>query len=538
MQIPVTDARTAVRGHSPTIYPLVSVRFFLALLVVVRHTMEHFPPCDYSSPWVRAAAAAVPSFFCLSGFVLTYRYGRFSTLAQIRKYAVARVARILPTYWFCFVLLLMCVPIETLAPEASIRTLSFFANLFLMQSWILIHTVIFGFNAPSYSLSIEVFFYALFPLILATIYRRWLAWLALTAAFAIAITLIGKNPSEIHRLSTAFPPTRLFEFVVGMTTAVIFEKWIGRNAKAVNFSLINATALELISIAALILLSIQFQNYPISALAFGVVILMLTQQRGLVSRLLNHRVLVRLGEATYALFLVHMPILLALKYQTNCGHGIPQLAMWTLCIVLSIIGGLLAYSCIEKPCHSWIVHNFSNRAPEAPTIQRRNSFANTIALLRAFALFVLFVASAYIVFPTAAKPLTLLVEHAQQITSSPVADNVMFGNSVKLSRLYIWRRADGIQVVGYWEAPHNLTVPRMIGVHIVGKRNSIVAQADHAFELGKTAWVDCFFIENAKLTGGHALGLAMLGDDNVPMGLQGKGYYDWNRRRLLLPFPD
>src|SRR5689334_15839214 len=92
----------------PQLRPLTSIRFFLALWVVVFHQAL---PGSYIGSWAASSAGpafgflrtgyvAVGVFFVLSGFILSYNYSLNTSWSrqQVVRFAVARFARIYPAY--------------------------------------------------------------------------------------------------------------------------------------------------------------------------------------------------------------------------------------------------------------------------------------------------------------------------------------------------------------------------------------------------------------------------------------------------------
>jgi peptidoglycan/LPS O-acetylase OafA/YrhL len=90
------------------------------------------------------------------------------------SFYISRIARIWPAHVACFLLLFALVqnvPENGTSGSASVAL----ANIFLVQAWVPEKGVFFSFNAVSWSLSAEMFFYALFPLLILDIEKTW-AW--------------------------------------------------------------------------------------------------------------------------------------------------------------------------------------------------------------------------------------------------------------------------------------------------------------------------------------------------------------------------
>ncbi|MDR1301864.1 MAG: acyltransferase, partial [Treponema sp.] len=198
------------------IKPLTSLRFFFALLVFLSHyTVGEniiFPH----------GAIGVEFFFILSGFIISYTYKQKITEKQIttRNFLIARFARVYPLHGLMLVLSVL------LALRAAIRTdIPFpigqlFFQIPLLQSFIPIKSYYFSFNAVSWSISDELFFYVMFPLLISFFHttkkRRLLIYgfgvllLYFTAVFFI--------PEAYHHAIFYINPfCRIIDFIIGMS---------------------------------------------------------------------------------------------------------------------------------------------------------------------------------------------------------------------------------------------------------------------------------------------------------------------------------
>ena len=148
----------------------------------------------------------VSFFFVLSGFILAYTYIDSETGAlrgSARDFWWARVARIYPMYCLALVLALPIFGLYriVLAPAAA-RVEAMRALILapaLLQAWW--PSAACQWNCPGWSLSVEVFFYAVFPLLAVAIARSrrniWLLGVLSTLACIV-----------IPLAYTAFSPTR------------------------------------------------------------------------------------------------------------------------------------------------------------------------------------------------------------------------------------------------------------------------------------------------------------------------------------------
>ena len=190
----------------PFLPALTGVRFLAAFYVVLFHVsglQVHGLNLISSTPWwlkglVGSGYVAVSLFFTLSGFVLAYTYLDSEGLPRIsdRQFWRARFARIYPVYLlglvvaapFAFSSLFHREPPPSTFQIAS----TIVAPITLLQAWT--PTLAIAWNIPGWSLSVEAFFYALFPFIargLAGASRRTLLIVAVVSwAFTLAIPAI------------------------------------------------------------------------------------------------------------------------------------------------------------------------------------------------------------------------------------------------------------------------------------------------------------------------------------------------------------
>ena len=258
---------------------------------------------------------------------------------------------------------------------------AFFANLFLIQSWFHHPSDFFSFNGASWSISTEMFFYAMFPLLV----WRWETTkyfkLAATAALAVACIsrashlglspLSDKNVLSIDAYVYIYPPARLFEFTLGIFTASIWQ-----DSKAASFDSMKATSLQ--GLAALLLVcgvpiliklyGMLFEHHIIPASAqkwlfacgsapiFAFVIYAMALSRGLFARAISSRVLVFLGKISFSVYMTHQVIIIALTANGKLASFGPMSLQYAIywCFVIGFSIALWVF--VEKPSRRFIVY--------------------------------------------------------------------------------------------------------------------------------------------------------------------------------------
>ncbi len=379
---------------------LTSLRFFAAMYVVVHHLINiallhtQGADADRAATWYLAwgtqGHVGVTFFFVLSGFILAWCYHRsFGTATgdartrTTRRFWRARLARVWPLHAAMF---LAFVPLAILEAGTSISALLTTAwqgalNVLLLHAW-----WPFGgpdgladtFNAPSWTLSVEALFYLLFPAIAALLVHRlrWgIAQLAILAVGSWAtlgvVGLLVSNVDKGEWIMRVLPATRLVDFVVGVALGLVVVQRLQRahlHARPVTpptslrwtlleaATLAGACASPLVwALAASDVLPATLGTSWFHLPAIAAAILVASLERGAISRrLLAVGPLVWLGEVSYAMYLVHLFIVLA-AYRAGLYDMVGPWAASALLVVVSIIVSGIVHERFEKPMRARLV---------------------------------------------------------------------------------------------------------------------------------------------------------------------------------------
>ena len=357
-------------NERPThLYPLTSLRFFAAAAIVIFHICSFF-----QLPTTSNLANGVSFFFVLSGFILTYNYQNLS--GRIGTFYVSRFARLWPIHLLTMAIVAAFLP-TTEGFGATVM------NILLLHAWIPTTGFVFSYNAVSWSISAEVFFYAVFPLLLAT--RRLGFWyLGILVATVLVVTAAEYFPDRGEFKTYLFilqnPLVRFLEFATGVLAARCFER---HRLSVSSFPL--WTAMEIATIALFFLFalyrqhwlgSIYTQGYKMWAIwlsqsggffFFGLLIYVFAHGLGAVSRLLSLRVFVLLGEISFATYMLHQ---IVLRWFVAGGFK-DQFGLWpsiVLILLVSYLGSWLAWRYVEVPARQFIISSFKKRAGQQATV--------------------------------------------------------------------------------------------------------------------------------------------------------------------------
>ena len=348
------SASTAKQG-----FPLIqALRACAAFAVAITHIMhdalqlspgnallQHF----YAAmPWT----AGVDVFFVISGFVIAHSSrGLFARPHAARLFLARRLARIVPLYWAVTALFLL----EFLTlPGAIHGTIG--GPAYVLKSFAFIPAVRpDGVVQPplglGWTLNYEMFFYAVFAPFL--VLRRRVAVPAAVfclAAFVLAGAFIGFPGIVLPFWSNPI----ILEFCAGMLLAFL----PGRLTLPVALRV-------LLTLAALLALHLHFHEGPERFYAWGLpaIALVLAASTGRpVSRLPSLELwLVRLGDASYALYLIHPFVMRGVTMFWHHVHA-SALLYAALCLVLAQAMALAVHHYGERPVTKWVRARLEPRA--------------------------------------------------------------------------------------------------------------------------------------------------------------------------------
>jgi peptidoglycan/LPS O-acetylase OafA/YrhL len=361
---------------------LTGLRFFAACLVFFSHLgLKSIFDQGY---------VGVSFFFVLSGFVLSLSYSDKLKNGRISKsnYILLRLARLSPLHY------LTAAPFLIYAIYSNhFCSLSNLLNLLYLQSWIPNSLYYFSLNAPSWSLSNEMFFYMVFPFLIYLDIRSK-AYVFISISFIVIfsalffeikysekIILFGQKTFS-HWLFYIFPGFRLLEFLAGM---IIFELW-----KINYFDFLKNTtwiAIPFLFIsmffAQYVPESFRLSLYYLPIVCFLLIAYLNTNDKNSSIIFFQSSLLVLLGRSSFAFYLTHQPIIYC--FQKLFPFFYTQklwcsLTLLLLCSLFSIALFLLYEQPFERFLKKKIIQNTSNQKSMFHLIQL-NKYKKNNALL-------------------------------------------------------------------------------------------------------------------------------------------------------------
>lgn len=333
------------------IYPLTSLRFFAASLVVLEH-LQMLPGLE----WLGLkndflGIAGVRIFFVLSGFIISYTYWGHDWSLEFgrhtRGFYWSRFARIYPLHWLMF---LLALPLGLNSNTSRVSVTDF--------PWLLSLTYKLwpGFTAgpqpvkAAWTLSCEILFYLATPLIFTVLTRQRNP---VIASSMLCLVFTG----AILALATTFPSLNwsayleMPHFLLGIVGFHLSQRVdLSRSANALM--LVGTLLLVGAGTISSPWLRPEFLHllYAPGAL---MVILGCATVSGRVGGFLSWPFLVLLGHASYALYLFHDPALRYLKVALNRnGTILPfplSMAVAILVFGLLVAAAIVCFKVYESP---------------------------------------------------------------------------------------------------------------------------------------------------------------------------------------------
>ena len=381
-------AAPGAEGAQPAkaqLHELTSARFFAALVVLLGHFQEFLALPEWMR-WI-AGGYGVSFFFVLSGFILTYVYwDHFAGGVErgaYRRYAVARFARIYPSYFLALVLITYMYLAENIHRPGYIAFppnafLGWLANLFALQTFAPTYATQQMWNAPSWSISTEFGFYVLCPIFLALIAAhcrsrsRLLLLFGLVLAYAAAAQ--GAALLAVFRwgwdqqmwldvLASRNIFWRMPEFLAGVVAARLlyggYLPWL-ENAAFRNAVLLVSLALVLVLNVApwpedprAMLALRQFRLDIAYMIPFTGIILALAAGRSVASPVLRLPSFVFLGDISYGIYIYHWIPWTLVAHAKASGWNVTPAHAWGI-VFLTILFSAASYLWYEKPVREYL----------------------------------------------------------------------------------------------------------------------------------------------------------------------------------------
>jgi peptidoglycan/LPS O-acetylase OafA/YrhL len=326
----VEQETEAVTGRA-RVPGLDGMRGLAAFYVLVHHCWLlswHGYPHNYGPAylgWLVYGHLAVVVFIALSGFSLGISPARKGwRLGGVGRFARRRAWRILPPYWAALVLSLLIAWTITPQPHSTVPGVrSILVYGLLLQDNVTASTP----NLAFWSIAVEVELYVVFPLLL--LLRRRLGPAAVALAVAAPVVVLGvlvpaaTNPDRALFVT----PQLAVPFALGLVAAGVVSA--SERLRRLPWQWLAALA----GVPLLILMAVRGSVWSVDHfywldMALGPAIALLlaalaTGRPRWLEWFLDTRPIRRLGSFSYSLYLIHVPIVVAITRVKHLPHATP-----------------------------------------------------------------------------------------------------------------------------------------------------------------------------------------------------------------------
>lgn len=345
---------------------LTFTRFVAAMAIVVYHFGREVPPFNnpHLASLVHHANLGVSYFYILSGFVMMVAYYKKDpSPVTPMVYYKNRLARIYPLY---FIALLLVVSYYVLK-SAPVSSVSLLLSLPGLQAWYPPSAL--QLNYPGWSISVELFFYILFPWLFNRLYLKYsfnkLLLLGIAVWFLSQLFFNGILNSSFYRDFPSnranalfyFPLMHLNEFLVGNLAGLFVLR--NRNLRFKNADVFLLLLMLMMAFVVTTGLPVNFHN---GLLAIFIVpfLILLSLSKGVFSTIGSSQPLQFLGDISYGIYILQVPVYLyCYELFTRLGLENYTVLFYLYCIIL-IVTSAVFYKVVEKPLRDRIRNHRSS----------------------------------------------------------------------------------------------------------------------------------------------------------------------------------
>ena len=338
---------------------LTFLRFIAAIAIVIYHYGLAVAPFNaYGMSYLfKQANIGVSFFYILSGFVMMLAYAN-KTPIDAKQFLWNRFARIYPVYFLaligtCFFFYYV---------QAPISGKDFMLSLFCLQAWIPSSAL--SINKPGWSISVEALFYIAFPFILNHLYAKK-SRIPYTLIGILTIFLLSQlgfhyfihtypihSNQELHHFIYYFPLLHINEFLVGTFCGWYFLKYQKTSER--NNDIIIILLLSTILVLLKYPIGFHYHN-GLMAVLFAPLLISISANKGIITRLLNKKPLLFLGEISYGIYVWQYPIfIMGNKLGKWIGFQTTATFFYFNLLLLLMISSI-SYLFFEKPLRKYLL---------------------------------------------------------------------------------------------------------------------------------------------------------------------------------------
>jgi len=289
-------------------------RGLTALLVIAYHLeVEH---SLYHVAWLRNGAPILEFFFVVSGFVMALGFrDRVRTTTDFWAYIVRRFGRVWPLHLATLAMLVLLQVLrffvgasDSVDSAAGLRWDALPQQIFLLQTWTADTAM--TWNWPAWTLSIEVFAYALLGVVILLSPTRAYFWTLVLLIIAGAGVVFMDDMAAAPTYNVVTISRGLTGFFCGV---MLYELWRLFPVRTRR----TASILEVLGTAAFIGgLAVRFEGpaYFLYHAGFALLIYGYASDLGVFSKWLSFKPLVWLGKVAFSMYMLHAVVVIWIRH--------------------------------------------------------------------------------------------------------------------------------------------------------------------------------------------------------------------------------
>jgi peptidoglycan/LPS O-acetylase OafA/YrhL len=315
----------------------------------------------------------VSFFFILSGFILAYNYqnGILKKQKKIKAFYQARFARIFPLHFLTFII---SIPLthELFFQNERLWLIKALVNLSLTQSYIPIKSIYFSFNAPSWSISNEMFFYLIFPYLISLIpkikNKNSVVIISITSIIPLLMLVVPEG--YYHQILYINPLVRVIDFIIGIIIFNVYRIFVVKE-RDINYNYLEISALALLIlffvVHPFIIKEARYSYYywiPIGYLIFS-----FAHQKGFISNVLSNKLFIHLGEISFGFYMFHQLVIRYFKILNNkFFHVENDYLIVVIIFTVSLVISHYSFVLYEVPVNKYLKNSLRNRKDSSHSI--------------------------------------------------------------------------------------------------------------------------------------------------------------------------
>lgn len=333
------------------IYNIQALRGVAAIAVLLAHLGG--AERDYGNPiriipgWFEIGVSGVDLFFLISGFVMIHVAGNNSKPAQKPSHFLFnRAARIYPLYWVMTLAILVLYAGKAFFFAEATPLNNIIASFLLLPSN---HLPILN---VGWTLVYEMYFYLIFAGFIWVSVKHLPIMLSVWSALLLVANIGGLV--DLNAVTAVVFSPLTFEFIAGCLIAMLLQRHFTEHAWKALF-----TGIAIFALLATGLITplnealyanfdrrILFFGPPFALILYGAVAMEMRSQRKAPAWL------IKAGDISYALYLVHIPVFLVVGKTLSLiqiGGALHNLLIITISPIVAISVAVIAHKWIEKP---------------------------------------------------------------------------------------------------------------------------------------------------------------------------------------------